>query len=442
MAKSVFGFVLNFINAAVGAGILAIPAAFKESGLIGGLACAIILVVLMIRSAQIIIRKCSLVESPQISYQSLVDEFLGKKAATFVSASVILYLYGVSIGLFIIVGQQLQDVMRYFCGHGTCSDRRLWIVIFTTVFCFPWTLMPSIDRLQAMGLLSSCSCAYVLILGVVKSILHLVNHGVHDIKLIGSVGLFRALPVFCFAYQLHLQVPLVYGAVKRWRSGNVQVLSLPPPTLLESQRLVDLPGTSYGARSSEDSTMGTSRNVASRAIKDTNSSLVWALFSCYILYSGFGAAAFLNFGDSTQSDVLKNYREDDKLVVVARIAIALTAGVSYPINLFPGRLALMDILSIRPSPKYFYLLTIAWHFSAVGISLFVDDLGVVFQIIGATVGVVVIFIIPAMLVLWPKTEGSFVIGQGDTMFQVWEARFLVLVGMMIGIMGVVFVFVK
>jgi hypothetical protein len=55
-------------------------------------------------------------------------------------------------------------------------------------------------------MLSVASCAYVLVMGLIKSIMHTADKGVPDVEYVDGLGVFKALPVFCFAYQLHLQV--------------------------------------------------------------------------------------------------------------------------------------------------------------------------------------------------------------------------------------------
>jgi amino acid permease len=78
--------------------------------LIGGSICAIVVVVLVYWSGMIIVRKTNQIydqdkDSPLLSYHSVVRYHLGNNVSHLVSATLLLYLFGVSIGLFIIVGE-------------------------------------------------------------------------------------------------------------------------------------------------------------------------------------------------------------------------------------------------------------------------------------------------------------------------------------------------
>ena len=104
---------------------------------------------------------------------------------------------------------------------------------------------------------------------------------------------------------------------------------------------------------------------------------------------------------------MTGYGVSDSLMEVGRIALVLNIVCSYPINLGPARSALMDILQ-----KFFgnklndavlsALVTVAIVAGTLLVALSVRDLGVVFKIIGGTVGAVLIFILPGLIFFHPS----------------------------------------
>eukprot|EP00299_Pterocystis_sp_00344_P007137 c2166_g1_i1.p1 GENE.c2166_g1_i1~~c2166_g1_i1.p1 ORF type:complete len:434 (-),score=79.41 c2166_g1_i1:70-1326(-) len=407
--------VFNLCNAAIGAGILAIPLAFRDAGLVGGFICAIALVILVFRTSMIISRKGDeMYEADpslsQISYQSVIAHFLGYRVSQLVSVTLLLYLYGVSVGLFIIVGHQLHPVLKFAFGTGVWDDRRLTTVVFCSVFIFPWTLLRNLDRLQPTGILCVASCAYVLVIGVIKSVIHAADDGFASTEYIDPKGVFKALPVFCFAYQLHLQVPLV---VSSFRGVNLP----PPKSTYTSLKEPFVP-----------------QSVFPKMYK----SLMWTFIVCFVLYSVFGCFGYLRFGKHVQSDILKNFPDDDIAIVIARVAIAFTAGVSYPINHLPARVAILEFLPSIPS--LFYVETVIWYILAMALAMVVDDLGVVFRIIGSTVGVMVIFILPGWLLYGADHSDGLELLPSRNKYEKIEAIAMIVVGTVIGVLGVLFVF--
>ncbi len=140
----------------------------------------------------------------------------------------------------------------------------------------------------------------------------------------------------------------------------------------------------------------------------------------------------------TSLRVSQSYQFDDVAIVIARIFIAMTAGVSYPINFFPARLAVLDF--IGHSNTNFYVLTLIWYLVTMGISMLVEDLGVVFSVIGATVGVVVMFVLPGLLVARSTVVGVETPLQRQ--LRMVECGVFLCLGFMIGVFGILFQFYK
>ena len=74
---------------------------------------------------------------------------------------------------------------------------------------------------------------------------------------------------------------------------------------------------------------------------------VCSVVFCFLLYGAIGTFGYLQFGDEIKSNIISNYKHGSASIDIARIGIAITAIVSYPVNLFPARSAILDIIQVR-----------------------------------------------------------------------------------------------
>ena len=119
---------------------------------------------------------------------------------------------------------------------------------------------------------------------------------------------------------------------------------------------------------------------------------------------------------------------------IARLGVVVTMGIGYTISFYPARLALLDMTS--HSPAVYILVTIGWFSAALAISLHVSDLGAVYSVVGSTVGVLLMFILPGLM-HWPRQDDRFACGENAMLVTVqrMEAIFLILVGCVTGVVG-------
>ena len=168
----------------------------------------------------------------------------------------------------------------------------------------------------------------------------------------------------------------------------------------------------------------------------------WSMFACLAGYLAVGVFAYAEHPD-VPSNLLDAYPTDDVPMLAASLAMGLSCVASYPINHFASRAALDDVyvaavrswkrcfkktrssdggdnsgvtlgVTLGPTPAppgqapagRHYTQTVAFVASTTALALAVDDLGVVFQLVGATAGAIVIFILPGILLLLPGYHGA------------------------------------
>lgn len=118
-----------------------------------------------------------------------------------------------------------------------------------------------------------------------------------------------------------------------------------------------------------------------------------------------GMSVYLAFPDKIKSNVLNSFDPRQPLMQFARGVVGLLQIASYPVNHFPARMAVRDIVGKitgkEPSGAGFiYTESIVFFMATLAISLFVTDLGAVFEVIGGSCGSIIILGMPALLILY------------------------------------------
>jgi hypothetical protein len=140
-----------------------------------------------------------------------------------------------------------------------------------------------------------------------------------------------------------------------------------------------------------------------------------AVGACFWGYLLVGEFAYMSH-PNVASNVLDSYGKDDKAMMVATIFMGLSAVASFPVNHHAARAALDDLLAEAfgweacapgqaPVTRH-ATQTFAFVLFTTLVAFVVEDLGKVFELIGATCGSLVMFVIPALLLLHPKVRSS------------------------------------
>mmetsp|Transcript_36915 Transcript_36915/g.60037 ORF Transcript_36915/g.60037 Transcript_36915/m.60037 type:complete len:525 (+) Transcript_36915:1947-3521(+) len=293
----------NLTSTILGAGILSIPFAMNECGLAMGL-------MLMAFTAVSSIMSCNLVLSCYLrtgkgSYGDLAMALFGSKCAAFVKWVIIVLNVGAASGYILVVKSLLprslcqllggDDSNAIFCESDEDSDTVALVVTAVIVFfvVFPLCCLENLSSLRYTSMLAFVFAMFLTTAIVIRSVEY--NHFT-NIKLWPTtpLGIFKALPVFCFSFVCHLNVLPVYD----------QLRSRTPTRM---------------------------RNVFRNAI-------TFAL----TIYSVSGSFGYLRFKDDVPDNILAfgYFATDDYLIAAARIAEALTCTLALPLIFHPTRVAL------------------------------------------------------------------------------------------------------
>ncbi|KAG6591444.1 Amino acid transporter AVT6A, partial [Cucurbita argyrosperma subsp. sororia] len=369
------GAVFNLSSTIVGAGIMALPAAVKQLGLIPGLIMIILGSTLTELSIDFILKFSR--TSKSATYAGAVGDSLGSAGRTLLQVCIVVNNLGMLIVYMIIIGDVFsgtttnnvhhKGVMEEWFGQHWWTSR-ISLMLFTTLLIFAPLI--SFKRVDSLRYTSSLSVGLAIVFVAITA-------GVSIAKLMdGSIGMPRLMPELidqASFWQLFTTVPILVTAYICHHNVLPIENELKDPTQMKS-------------------IVRTSLIICS---------------SLYIATSFFG---FILFGDQTLDDVLANFDGDlglpysSLLDDVVRVSYGIHLMLVFPIVFFSLRLNVDGLLfpcaiPIAFNNRRFFSITVAlMSFIFIGAN-FVPSIWDAFQLTGATAAISVGFIFPAALVL-------------------------------------------
>eukprot|EP00793_Prasinoderma_coloniale_P000367 PRCOL_00005351-RA len=423
------GSVFNLVNSAVGSGMLCFPWAYRAAGLGVALGVSATAWVTTTFTLLVLVRAGNVHDARTL--QELVSRALGRRWALVTSVVVTLYIFGACCSYLIILSDSLEVPLALALPHETdVTLRRIGLSVVGWGLVYPLCLLRSLSSLERVS--AGTIAAALFILGVVAARAFGGAHPPAESSNISWVHLtdwldaqtspLNALPIALLAYQSHIQVvPILYelGHVGANDSDNGAGASTGGDVLPLSSPPADITGVAgHGGLAAELTTLRGLHvaRVARWSAREARMARFVAVASgmCSALYVAMGVLGYLTFGDAAgavKSNILDSYSSADQLAKVARAVVGLNMIVSYPVNCFCARSALCDlVLATRgrageePSLALRCSITTAFFGLTYAVALVVTNLGAVFDIVGATAGVYVILILPAMLLLSQSCE--------------------------------------
>ncbi|KAI0900815.1 transmembrane amino acid transporter protein-domain-containing protein [Annulohypoxylon nitens] len=348
---------MNMANSIIGAGIIGQPYAFRDAGLLAGIVLLIVLTIIVDWTIRLIVINSKL--SGASSFQGTVEHCFGKTGLVAISIAQWAFAFGGMVAFGIIVGDSIPQVLRtVWPGLPEMSvlwilaDRRAVIVIFILGISYPLALYRDIAKLAKASTLALISMVIILITVVVQSVLTPAERrGSFSTPLLTiNDGIFQAVGVISFAFVCQHNSLLIYGSLKT-------------PTI-------------------------------DRFSKVTHYSTGISMLACLIM----ALAGFLTFGDKTLGNVLNNFPADNTMVTFARLCFGLNMLTTLPLEAFVCREVMLNYwFPNEPFNMNLHLIfSSALVVSAMTLSLLTCDLGVVFELVGATSACALAYILPPL----------------------------------------------
>jgi amino acid permease len=354
---SAWGSVFNLCNSAIGAGILALPYAFHQAGVVMGMVCMIVMALMLAFTNKVLVWTNRL--NPEAkSYEKLVRAVFGHKTSILVTWSVILTTFGACTGFLVIIADILPPLVKLVVSDPEWVSSRIAVTIAVSVVgILPLASLKNFNSLRFSSTMAIVSVTFTVFVIMFRSAreLPLSEEQKDQISYFNyGMGIFDALPLISFAFGCHMQMIPIYGELKdnhEPRRINAVILS--------------------------------------------TSSI------CVILYSITAVFGYIQFPKTVAGNILKNYSDDDILVNIARAMLCFVIVCHYPPSNYCCRAALdyLFVGNAKPStPRRLIWTFLIWALAAIT-SFLVPKIDVVFGLIGATANSLIVFIFPALFLI-------------------------------------------
>lgn len=347
---------MNMANSIIGAGIIGQPYAFRQAGLVTGTVLLISMTIVVDWTIRLIVINSKL--SGTDSFQATVQHCFGKSGLVAISLAQWLFAFGGMLAFCVIVGDTIPRVMdALFPSLADMSflwlltNRRAVMIMLILGISYPLSLYRDIAKLAKASGLALVSMI-VIILTVVTQSFRVPPESKG--KLRGSIivhsGVFEAIGVIAFAFVCHHNSLLIYGSLRK-------------PTIDRFSRV-------------------------------THYSTGISLVACLVM----ALAGYLTFGDKTLGNVLNNFPNDNVMVNIARLFFGLNMLTTLPLEAFVCREVMNEYYFPEEPyhPNRHLIFTTTLVVSALTLSLVTCDLGIVFELFGATSACALAFILPPL----------------------------------------------
>jgi solute carrier family 38 (sodium-coupled neutral amino acid transporter), member 11 len=292
----------NLVNAIVGAGIIGIPFAIKESGLVVGVLLLVVVGVFTEKSLRLIVDLASfhpkLRNLGVLTYEDLMEIPFGRRGKKFVLISMLILAYGAMVAYLLVVKDCLPDI---FSLGDSFIEREVIMFVTSLLIMLPLSLLRDISQLAFTSFLSVAA----------------------DVVLVAIACLFA--PV-----ETSVSAAGGLGAViaSNWIDSGLFIG-------------LGVLSTAMACQHSSFLISNTFRNhTSSRWARVTVISLSIATSLSLTL----GVVGYLGFLDDTQGDVLTNFGTDNVYVHSARALLAITMFLTYPMESFVARHVVAQLL--------------------------------------------------------------------------------------------------
>ena len=282
----------NFINSIVGAGIIGMPYAFGECGILGGLCGCMLVSWLVSRSVQMLI-ECG-VKVNRLDYEELAKYLLGKKGYYAALASMFLFAFGAQIAYLVIIGDTIPVL--------TGLHREFTIGVVSLFMILPLSLLKDMSMLSYTSLAAITADILIIVLVILTAPKSAYSQNIHPSLGKGTLSLFSSR-MFAGIGTLSFAFVCMHNSFIVYRSLEV--------------------------RTEEN------WNVVSRG----------SVFFCFVLATIFGMAGYISFGDRIEGDILNNFIVERKPIDWARGFLACCMIFVYPMEMFVSRHCLMSLMN-------------------------------------------------------------------------------------------------
>lgn len=302
------------------------------------------------------------------SFSHMAEAASGSKLAAIVDAAVVGVCFGAMTSYLIIIADLVVPIIDASGGPEASPTLRAIVIFCALAVLIPLSSLRNLDGLKVTSLLAIVSVSYLISIIIYEGGKSLREDDFLDCEIGDSclrlaeftVEFLETIPIICFAFTMQTSLPAIFSELER-------------PSVKRFETIV------YST-----------------------------LLICTVVYSAAGTFGYFVFWDETSGNILNGFEDlaENIPVAIGMGAISLTVTFSYPVLALP----MFDILNARVlqcrqqmHKERSWVQHFALIFSVIAlqvtIAIFVEDVSLVFGIVGATCSTTISFILPSIFYL-------------------------------------------
>ncbi|ESL06046.1 amino acid permease [Trypanosoma rangeli SC58] len=352
--------VFNLAAGSLGAGILGLPTAFRDSGVVAGTIYLFIIYLFTVLSMNLLARTA--VKTGIHSYEKTGAQILGRGGDIFVVVIMFWKCFGACIAYVISVSDLISAFTTDDSVTGywrTKSWNRILTSIFFFVFMLPLSLPKRINSLRHVSLFAVVFLVYFVIAVVIHCSMYGFENGVRENLYLfrgGNDGI-QGLGVLMFAYLCQSNMYEVWNEMKPVKSVSQMTLET--------------------------------------AI---------SMFICTVLLWFTGFFGYAEFGPDVTSSILRMYKPlQNVMMLIAYVGVLVKLCVAFALHILPCRDSIHHLLGWSLNEVAWWknaVLCIVLSVIALIAGLFIPNINIVLSLLGSLAGSFIAFVFPAIYLMY------------------------------------------
>ncbi|KAH3901255.1 related to Vacuolar amino acid transporter 7 [Saccharomycodes ludwigii] len=285
MSASITSSTINLTKTIVGAGLLAIPYAFNQDGILIGSLLTILAAITTSYGLYLLgISSSTFLSDPRSSSFFSLCAITYPNFTLLFDFAMFVQCYGVCLSYIVLIG----DVFPSLFG----GDRSIWIYL-STLLVVPLSLLKNLDSLRYSSLVGLCAIAYLVCFIVTKFFTDGITStdAIHWITVNSFKGLFSSFSILVFAY-----------------TASMNMFSI--------------------CNELQDNSIKNITRVINQSVG----------ISC-TLFLTVGILGYLTFGDDVQGNIIINYDPNSIFTKIGQFSLGITIIFSFPLLFHPLRIS-------------------------------------------------------------------------------------------------------
>ncbi|QLG73348.1 hypothetical protein HG535_0E04320 [Zygotorulaspora mrakii] len=299
MSSNVRSGVITLLHTACGAGILAMPYAYKPFGLVPGFGMLIFCGLCSLLGLLLQARVSQYVPSKSASFFSLT-QLINPQLSIIFDLAIAVKCFGVGISYMIVIGDLVPQIMETVTSNTILLNRNFHITLIMLLIVSPLCFLKSLNSLRYASSVALSSVAYLCVLVIIHFLFP--SEEINELKGTVSIGLptrgnnpLTTLPIFVFAYTCHHNAFSVFNEQKNSGFDSTKKIAL------------------------------------------------YSISFAFTLYLTIGGAGYLTFGDKIVGNIVTLYPQSFS-TTIGRVAIVLLVMLAYPLQCHPARASVNHII--------------------------------------------------------------------------------------------------